>query len=117
MPGGDGTGPMGTGPRTGRGAGFCAGFGVAGFANRGPSFGFGRGRGLGQGGYGRRNMFYATGLTRWQRAAMAGSATSRATDAPAANVGKQTLETKIEAMQSQLDAMKKRLAEMDQQQT
>jgi hypothetical protein len=27
MPRGDGTGPMGVGPKTGRGAGFCAGFG------------------------------------------------------------------------------------------
>ena len=26
MPGGDGTGPMGQGPRTGRSVGFCAGY-------------------------------------------------------------------------------------------
>jgi len=31
MPRGDGTGPMGLGPMTGRGAGFCAGFPAPGF--------------------------------------------------------------------------------------
>jgi len=45
MPFGDGTGPMGLGPMTGRGAGFCAGFGGPGFANpiprRGPGFRWG----------------------------------------------------------------------------
>lgn len=34
MPAGNATGPMGLGPMTGRGAGFCAGFGVPGYANR-----------------------------------------------------------------------------------
>jgi len=33
-----------------------------------PAFGWGFGRGRG-GGWGRRNWFYATGLTGWQRAA------------------------------------------------
>ncbi|MFC1676172.1 DUF5320 domain-containing protein [Planctomycetota bacterium] len=57
MPGGDRTGPAGMGPMTGRAAGFCAGFGVPGYANpvggRGY-FGQGRGRGMGRGrGFGR----------------------------------------------------------------
>ena len=34
MPWGDGTGPWGLGPRTGRGAGFCSGYPVPGFMNR-----------------------------------------------------------------------------------
>lgn len=38
MPFGDGTGPMGLGPMTGRRAGYCAGFGAAGFA--GPMHGY-----------------------------------------------------------------------------
>ena len=44
MPSGDGTGPRGMGPMTGRAAGFCAGFGRPGFANPIPGrwFGFGR---------------------------------------------------------------------------
>jgi len=33
MPFGDGTGPRGLGPMTGRGAGYCSGFGRPGFAN------------------------------------------------------------------------------------
>jgi len=33
MPRGDGTGPMGMGPMTGRAAGYCAGFPTAGFMN------------------------------------------------------------------------------------
>ncbi|MBE9469647.1 MAG: DUF5320 domain-containing protein [Chloroflexi bacterium] len=33
MPFGDGTGPRGLGPMTGRGAGFCGGFARPGFAN------------------------------------------------------------------------------------
>ena len=51
MPRGDRTGPAGMGPMTGRGAGYCAGYSVPGFANpafgRGLVFGFGRGLGLG----------------------------------------------------------------------
>jgi len=38
MPFGDGTGPMGLGPMTGRGAGFCAGFGKPGFASTMPGY-------------------------------------------------------------------------------
>ena len=68
MPGGDRTGPMGMGPMTGRGAGFCAGFAVPGLLNRAFGGFFGRGRGGGWGGgWGRRNMFYATGLPGWAR--------------------------------------------------
>jgi hypothetical protein len=57
MPRGDGTGPMGMGPMTGRAAGYCAGFGMPGFANapRGWGYygmGYGWGLGLGRG-YGR----------------------------------------------------------------
>ncbi len=47
MPRGDGTGPDGFGPMTGRGAGFCAGYAVPGFRN--PGFGRGLGRGLRRG--------------------------------------------------------------------
>ncbi len=69
MPRGDGTGPMGLGPMTGRAAGFCAGYSMPGYAN--PGFGrgyFGRGRGFfGRGGgRGWRNWYYATGLPGWQ---------------------------------------------------
>jgi hypothetical protein len=50
MPGGDGTGPMGMGPMTGRAAGYCAGYAVPGFMNPMPGRGFGgRGMGFGRG--------------------------------------------------------------------
>ncbi len=77
MPNGNATGPAGMGPMTGRAAGRCAGFGMPGFADvqvrgfgRGRGFGGGGGGGRGRGGHGRRNQFYATGLTGRQRAAM-----------------------------------------------
>ena len=50
MPRGDGTGPMGNGPMTGRGAGFCAGLGMPGVATAMGRFGgFGCRRGVGGG--------------------------------------------------------------------
>ena len=67
MPFGDRTGPLGLGPRTGRGAGYCSGFAAPGFVNRAAGFGF-FGGGCGGRGSGWRNWFYATGLTGWQRA-------------------------------------------------
>lgn len=46
MPRGDGTGPRGLGPMTGRGAGFCTGYRAPGYMNfGGRGLGFGRGRG------------------------------------------------------------------------
>ena len=69
MPGGDETGPAGMGPMTGRAAGYCAGYPVAGYMN--PVGGRGYwGWGRGGGGWGHRNGFYATGLTGWQRAGL-----------------------------------------------
>jgi hypothetical protein len=72
MPRGDGTGPAGMGPMTGRGAGYCAGYPTPGYMN--PGFG----RGVWGGGYwggrgggrGYRNWYRATGLPGWQRASM-----------------------------------------------
>ncbi len=66
MPRGDGTGPTGMGPRTGRGLGPCAGYPTPGYANVGrglsalggigrwaagmlPRLGLGRGRRIGRG--------------------------------------------------------------------
>ncbi|MDD5659804.1 MAG: DUF5320 domain-containing protein [Actinomycetota bacterium] len=71
MPRGDGTGPAGMGPMTGRAAGYCAGYSVPGFANPygGRFAGTGRGffGGIGGRGRGYRNWYQATGLTGWQR--------------------------------------------------
>ena len=69
MPRGDGTGPMGQGPMTGRVASYCAGYNAPGYANPVWGRGFcrsvvsmGRGRGFGY-----RNWFYDTGLPFWAR--------------------------------------------------
>jgi len=62
MPFGDGTGPMGMGPMTGRAAGYCAGYGVPGYMNPGFGSGYGRGFGRGRGGgRGWRNRNWAMG--------------------------------------------------------
>ena len=68
MPWGDRTGPLGLGPRTGRGLGFCSGFNSPGFT-KGSGWGFGRGwgRGLGRGwGRGRRGFGFGRGMA-WRR--------------------------------------------------
>jgi len=58
MPGGDGTGPGGMGPMTGRAAGFCAGYPVPGYMNPVGGRGYwGWGRGFRGGGFGRGRGF------------------------------------------------------------
>jgi hypothetical protein len=73
MPRGDRTGPAGMGPMTGRGMGYCAGYGAPSYATPVPGFGLGWGQGRGgwgggsgRGGAGRgwRHWYYA-GLPRW----------------------------------------------------
>ena len=66
MPGGDRSGPIGQGPRTGRAMGFCAGYDRPGSMSPGPGLGLGRGMGRmynprggmfrGQGGRGMRRF-------------------------------------------------------------
>lgn len=67
MPRGDGTGPMGAGPMTGRGAGYCAGYSTPGYANPVGGRGY-YGWGAGGRGRGYRHWYHATGLTGWARA-------------------------------------------------
>ena len=118
MPRGDGTGPMGMGAMTGRAAGYCAGLGMPGYANpapgRGFGMGFGRGcgawgRGFGGGGRGWRHMFYATGLPGWTRFGGYGAPYQN----PDPNLEKQALKSQAEALQSELDFIKKRLSEIE----
>ena len=77
MPAGDGTGPMGMGPMTGRGAGYCGGYDAPGWAAPGPGRGMGLGWGRGGawggrgGGWRHRNWFYATGVPGWARSGYA----------------------------------------------
>lgn len=117
MPGGDGTGPMGMGPMTGRVAGYCAGYGVPGFMNTTPGRG---GWGRGGGGWGRRNRFYATGLTGWQRAAMGGPSFAGPGPYAAPFTPTVTREQELDLLKGQagyfedaLDGIKKRLEELE----
>lgn len=113
MPRGDGTGPTGMGPMSGRAAGFCAGFGMPGYANSGPGRGFGRGRGWGRGfGGGRRgwrHWFHATGLPGWMR--FGGRAATY--QKPDPELEKQALKNEAEFLQVELDSIRKRLGEIE----
>ncbi len=119
MPRGDGTGPQGMGSMTGRAAGYCAGFGVPGFANavggfgRGFGGGFGGGRG-GRGGRGFRNRYCATGLTGWQRAAMPGQTPfAPGQGAPGAEAQLDMLKDQAQMHADALEDIRKRIDEIE----
>jgi hypothetical protein len=103
MPRGDGTGPWGAGPMTGRRAGYCAGYDEPGFANPAPRLGMRRG--FGGGGRGWRNMFYATGLPRWARWGYTPPAPQQEVEA---------LKEQAGWLKDQLDAINKRIEEIGQ---
>ena len=118
MPRGDRTGPNGAGPMTGRRAGFCAGNNLPGYANPnnfgyggGGQFGYrgggGGGRGGGGGGRGRRNMYYATGLTAWQRDAAAYQPPNR----------QPTEAEELEILKNEAASMEKALKEINKRMT
>ncbi len=131
MPAGDGTGPFGAGPMTGRAAGFCAGYGVPGYMNPWPAGGrgfwragrgFGRGLGLGRGfGRGYRHLYWATGLPGWAR--FGGYRPGSAVPWPIANqqgVASSARENELEDLKAQaseledeLQAIKDRIAELE----
>ena len=112
MPGGDGTGPNGMGPMTGRAAGFCAGNAVPGFQNPARGWGF-FGRGRGGGGRGRRNRYWATGLTGWQRAAW--GAPPVVPMAPAVDRDKelQALKGQAEYLENALNEIRQRMENLE----
>jgi hypothetical protein len=60
MPGGDRTGPAGSGPLTGRGMGSCRGFSSSGLISSGEGFGIRRG-----GRFGRRRRWRHLGFGRF----------------------------------------------------
>ncbi len=123
MPGGDGTGPRGLGPMTGRAAGYCAGYATPGTMNPGARGGFGgHGRGMG-GGRGRRNRFYATGMPGWMRAgygypargARAAAMMGYGAPWPQASRTQQieALKGQAEYFEEMLDGIKKRIEELE----
>lgn len=127
MPAGDGTGPMGMGPMTGRAAGYCAGYNMPGYANPigGRGFGMGGGRGFGRGrrfgmggGRGWRNMYYATGLTGRQRAgAVWPDAYPAAYTPPTREQQMDALKSQAEYFEETLNGLRQRMSEIEAQQT
>jgi len=127
MPRGDRTGPEGLGPMTGRAAGFCAGYPVAGHMN--PGSGRGRGRGFGvfsrRGGRGRRNWFYATGLPGWQRAAQGFPVFGWQGGGPyrtgphafdmTAEEEKEALKNRVEILRKQIKSFEQRMEELEKE--
>ena len=107
---------------TGRAAGYCAGYPVPGFMDPIAGRGFG-GWGRGAGGRGRRNRFYATGLTGWQRGGygypvaggMPYGAPYAAPFAPTMSGQKELdqLKGQAEYFEDALDGIKKRIEEME----
>ncbi len=106
MPGGNGTGPMGYGPMTGRGAGFCAGYPAAGFMNRGCGCGgnFGGGRGW-------RNMYRQTGQPGWMRFAQTAAGTTPPSAADPSQE-KEYWQNRKEYLEKQMQQAEQHLAEM-----
>ena len=97
------------GSMTGRAAGFCAGYNMPGYLNkgggRGCGMGFGRRNNIGGfgrqgGGLGRRNRFLA--------GALSGGAWAN----PDPDAEKQVLQSQVEFLQTEMDAIRKRLDEL-----
>ena len=103
MPAGDGTGPRGMGPMTGRRAGYCAGYGMPGYANSMPGRGFGMGWGRGRGW---RHMYYATGLPGWARYGNAPAWGAQ----PTPEQETEFLKSQAEMLKEELEAISKRIA-------
>jgi hypothetical protein len=114
MPGYDGTGPAGMGPMTGGGRGFCAVPGAVpgsvGYLRPGIGRFFGRG-----GGRGRRNMYYATGLTGWQRAgnpAYSGAG-GYSYAAPTVQEEREILKSEAENLKRELEDVQRRIETLE----
>jgi hypothetical protein len=96
MPRGNGNGPEGFGPRTGKGAGFCNGFDHPGFVNSGMG-----GR---RAGFGYRRNFQSGFMPAWR---------SRGCDTFVPN--EPTTVQKKEFLENEINLMKKHLNELEKQ--
>jgi len=125
MPAGDGTGPAGMGPMTGRGMGYCGGYGAPGYASPLPGRGFGMGRGRG-GGWGRgggrgwRHQYYATGQPGWARFGYAPAwgappAYGPYAAPPTREQEAEFLKAQAEGLKKQLDVISQRITELEQE--
>ncbi len=101
MPFGDRTGPLGQGPRTGRGLGYCAGYDTPGYTKPGPGFG----RGLGRG----RRRFWAGPRRAWQALP---EYPTRAVELTPEDE-KRILKSELETLEAEKKAIEKRLKDME----
>jgi hypothetical protein len=109
MPRGNRTGPAGIGSMTGRGLGYCTGYGA-------PGFGLGRGPDWRGGGHGWRHQFYATGLPGWARFGYASARHYGPGWRPVTEDEEiELLKDQAQVLQQELDAIAKRLAELEKE--
>ena len=109
MPMGDGTGPAGYGPSTGRGAGFCNGYDRPGSYNRGGGHGFGRGSGRG---FGRGRASFGGGFGHGTGMRRGGYGRGFVRDFPPMGAQRITDEEYRGMLQDEVDYLEKRLAEL-----
>ncbi|RLC81188.1 MAG: hypothetical protein DRJ03_20510 [Chloroflexi bacterium] len=123
MPAGDGTGPRGMGPMTGRGAGYCGNYGAPGYVNPMPGRGFGMGRGRGWGGRGRGRGWGRFGYApAWGAPQIAPYGAPPAAayyqqpyGAPSPAQETAFLKAQAEGLKEQLDAISQRITELEQE--
>ena len=122
MPGGNRTGPGGLGPMTGRGAGFCAGFSVPGYANpvggRGYGMGLGSGRGMGRGrGFGRGFGWGRTGYGMPAWAGVADPYPANTSFGPTVTAAQELegLKQQAEFMQNSLSQVSERIEQLEKE--
>ena len=109
MPRGDGTGPDGLGPMTGRNAGYCAGYNGPGYANTGDGKGLGLARGFrgGRGSRGARPAKPPAGTVRRSRLAE-----PQVSEEKTEEIELKNLKRTAEDLEDQMEAVKKRIQQL-----
>ncbi|MCK4352274.1 DUF5320 domain-containing protein [candidate division WOR-3 bacterium] len=119
MPRGDGTGPAGMGPMTGRAAGYCAGYSAPGFTNPIPGrgyFGYGLGLGRGRGRFWRGQAYPYTPYPTYSPSYYSQPyAQTFGYSQPAPQDELQMLKAQADALKSEMDAIKTRMDELRKQ--
>ncbi len=109
MPRGDGTGPDGLGPMTGRNAGYCAGYNVPEYANTGAGKGLGLARGFrgGRASRGARPAGPPAGAVRRSRLAE-----PQVSEEKAKEIELKNLKRTAEDLEDQMEAVKERIQQL-----
>lgn len=113
MPGRDRTGPMGFGPMSGRGMGWCGSSSGSRYRDYGrfDNFGWGCGRGW-------RHRYYATGVPGWARPGWGGQGASPPPYWGSTAGGNElnSLKAYAEGLEEELSHIKDRMAELENEQ-